>query len=80
MTTQEPMKKVQRDPVVMFLSGVVWLIGLMITVLGLSLFSVDSWLWSVLVVLSGLSSSIFASMTIVTGNRAWLLLDLILPN
>lgn len=73
-TSNEP-----RKPVVMIVAVVMLIMALALVALGIIYVANLGWMMAVIVILSGLSSAGMSLMTIITGNPAWILLDLILP-
>lgn len=73
------LKKVERNPAVMAVAIIILIAGLILTTLGFVAFSPDMWVFWSGVILLGMSCVSFATLTIITGQREWILIHLIFP-
>lgn len=71
--------KAPRNPLGMVIASLILLFGVTLIVLGCVNFAAFGWGVASLLLLSGVSSSGLALMTLVTGKLEWILLDLLLP-
>lgn len=77
MTQKQDRQKIHRNPVLMLVAGIIFLIGLALTVLGGMYFDELGWVLATGAILTGLSAMTAASMTIITGEPEYILLHLI---
>ena len=65
--------KIHRNPVLMLLAGIIFLIGLALTVFGGMYFHELGWIFAMGAILTGFSAMAAASMTMITGDPEYII-------